>query len=214
MTTAIAIRETERLDVEQLKFIAATEFVPKHYRGKLPEILACVATGRELGLGDLEALRLIYVVDGKPTLSAELMVKLVRRRGHSLTGEMGEGSATVTGRREDNGDEMTVTWTLAMAERAGISGKTNWQRYPEAMLWARAVSQLCRMLFADCLAGLSHTPEELGVDEPPFVEISEPPTIEGPGEARVPEVAAGEQESIFGQMAEDTQQKKGKKGAP
>ncbi len=30
--------------------------------------------------------------------------------------------------------------------------KRRHKKYPEAMLWARAVSQLCRMLFADCFA--------------------------------------------------------------
>jgi hypothetical protein len=60
---------------------------------------------------------------------------------------------------------MTSTWTLAMAERAGLANKQNWKRYPEAMLWARAVSQLCRMLFADCFAGATYTTEELGAEQ-------------------------------------------------
>ncbi len=149
---------------EQLKFIANTEFVPKGLRGNLPAILACVATGRAIGIDDMTAIRSIHIIDGKPTFAAELMVMLVRRRGHSIVGEVGPDTATVTGKRADNGDEMKVTWTLEMAKRAGLTGKGNWKSYPEAMLWARAVSQLCRMLFADCFAGATHTPEELGDD--------------------------------------------------
>jgi hypothetical protein len=150
---------------EQLKFIAGTEFVPKGLRGNLPAILACVATGRAIGIDDMTAIRSIHIIDGKPTFAAELMVMLVRRRGHSIVGEVGPDTATVTGKRADNGDEMRVTWTLEMAKRAGLTGKGNWKSYPEAMLWARAVSQLCRMLFADCFAGATHTPEELDSDE-------------------------------------------------
>lgn len=164
MSTDLAIRqphEAERLSTDQLKYLASTSFVPKDYRGKIPEILACVATGRELGLGDLESLRMIYVVDGKPTLSAEVMTKLARRNGHSIQAEYGEGRVTVHGKRADNGDEMTVTWTMSMAKRAGLDGKQNWTKYPESMLWARAVSQLCRMLFPDVLGGVSHTPDEV-----------------------------------------------------
>ena len=168
MTQEIAVREAPRqmvqLSNEQLQYIANTEFVPAGLRGNLPAILACVATGRALGLPDMVALRAIHVIDGKATYSAELMVQLVRRAGHSIVGEVGEGSATVSGVRRDNGDEMTVTWTLAMAERAGLLGKQNWKKYPEAMLWARAASQLCRMLFADCFAGATYTPEELDGD--------------------------------------------------
>ncbi len=155
---------------DQLKFIANTEFVPKGLRGNLPAILACVATGRAIGIDDMTAIRSIHIIDGKPTFAAELMVMLVRRRGHSIVGEVGPDTATVTGRRADNGDEMKVTWTLEMAKRAGLVGKGNWKSYPEAMLWARAVSQLCRMLFADCFAGATHTPEELGDENLPEAE--------------------------------------------
>lgn len=168
--TEVAVREHGTiLTNEQLNYISRTEFVPPGLRGNLPAILACVATGRALGLPDMTALRSIHIIDGKATFSAELMVQLVRQRGHSIVGEVDEGEATVTGTRLDNGDTMTATWTLAMAERAGLLGKSNWKKYPEAMLWARAASQLCRMLFADCFAGATYTPEEL--DGEPFVEV-------------------------------------------
>jgi hypothetical protein len=166
MSTDLAVRDTQprqltALSTDQLQFIASTEFVPRDLRGNLPAIMACVATGRALGIADITALRSIHIIDGRPTYSAELMVMLARRAGHSIQGEVEEGRAVVRGRRIDNGDEMTVTWTLAMAERAGLLGKQNWRKYPEAMLWARAVSQLCRELFADCFAGATYVPEEL-----------------------------------------------------
>lgn len=166
------------LEVDQLKYLAATEFVQPGLRGNMPAILACVATGRAIGVDDMTALRSIYIIDGKPSFAAELMVQLVRRRGHSIVGEVTEGRASIKGRRVDNGDEISVTWTMAMAERAGLASKQNWRRYPEAMLWSRAVSQLCRMLFADCFAGATYTTEELQ-DEPVMVEpvpVVEPDT--------------------------------------
>lgn len=151
----------ERLSSEQLQFIVNSELVPRTYRGKPADLFACVLLGRQLGIGDMHALRSIYVVDGKASISAELMVTLTRQRGHSITADYGEGRVTVKGKRADNGDEMSVTWTKSMAERAGLAGKDNWKRYPEAMLWARAVSQLCRMLFPDVLSGMSYTPDEV-----------------------------------------------------
>jgi hypothetical protein len=170
VSTELALREEQRANValsnDQLQYIAHTEFVPQGLRGNVPAIMACVATGRALGIDDMSALRLIHVVNGRPTFSAELMVQIVRRYGHSIVGESKEGSCTITGKRADNGDTMTVTWTLAMAERAGLASKPTWRSYPEAMLWARAASQLCRMLFADCFAGATYTPEELEAGEP------------------------------------------------
>jgi hypothetical protein len=159
---AVRNQVTVRLSAEQLQYIAHTEFVPKAMRGKLPAILACVAMGRELGLGDMVALNTIHVIEGRTSLSAEAMVGLVRKRGHSIQGNFSGDSCTVVGRRADNGDEMTVTWTKEMASDAGLIGKDNYKRYRPAMLWARGVSQLCRMLFADCFAGSTYTPEELG----------------------------------------------------
>jgi hypothetical protein len=161
-TKDLAVRQSVQLSTEQLKFISGTEFVPPGLRGNVPAILACVATGRELGIGDMTAIRSIHVIDGKPTFSAELMTMLVRRAGHSIVGDIGPDAAAVTGTRADNGDTMTVRWTLEMADRAGLAGKQNWKKYPSAMLWARAVSQLCRELFADCFAGATYTTEELG----------------------------------------------------
>jgi hypothetical protein len=163
MSQDIAVRTPQpvALDLDHLKMIANTNFVPPGLRGNLPAIMAAVATGRELGLGDMSALRSIHIIDGKATFSAELMVMLVRRHGHSVTGEVSANEAKVTGTRSDTGDTMTSVWTLEMAKRAGLLGKSNWAKYPEAMLWARAASQLCRMLFADCFAGGTYTAEEL-----------------------------------------------------
>jgi hypothetical protein len=165
MTTELVVRETgqeiTRLEPEQIKFLANTEFVQKGVRGNLPAIFATIATGRELGLGDMASLRHVHVIDGKPGYSAEIMVVLARRAGHSITGEVDATRALVRGRRADNGDEMTCEWTLDMAQKAGLLSKSVWQKYPQSLLWARAVSQLCRMLFADCFAGATYVPEEL-----------------------------------------------------
>ncbi len=185
-------RSTFSLSTEQLKFIANTEFVPKSLRGNLPAIMACVATGRELGIGDMMALKEIYLIDGSPTYSAELMVMLIRRAGHSIEGTFEEGSSTVVGTRKDNGDTMTVKWTMAMAERAGLAKKQNWRQYPESMLWARAVAQLSRMLFADCFAGATHTPEELGEDSSDEGAVNRS-TEEGPRSPTPSEGGSGDQ---------------------
>jgi hypothetical protein len=205
----VALRQQPvSLTNEQLKFIASTEFVPPGLRGNLPAIMACVATGRELGIGDMAALKSIHVIDGKPTFSAELMVQLVRRHGHSITGEVSAESATVHGIRADNGDTMSVTWTLGMAANAGLAGKQNWKKYPEAMLWARAVSQLCRMLFADCFSGATYTPEELedSVGEPQAERVvAQPPVSRAadaaqelePGAASEPASPTEEQDGEF-----------------
>ncbi len=168
-TLDLALRDEPQavmLTNPQLTVIANTDFVPKGIRGNVPAVLACVARGRSMGIPDMVALNGISIINGKATLSAELMVAIVREHGHSITGEVTTTSAKVRGRRRDNGDAMTAEFSMAMAKEAGLleltkdGKKTPWHRFPDDMMWARAVSKLCRRLFADCFAGGTYTDEE------------------------------------------------------
>jgi hypothetical protein len=191
VTTELAIRQETSavmLTNTQLQMIANTSFVPAAFRGKVPEVLACVATGRALGLPDMTSLRGIHVIEGKATLSAELMVAIVRSHGHSITGTVDDKKAVVRGRRADNRDAMEATFTMGMAQQAGLVGKSNWKKHPDDMMWARAVSRLCRRLFADCFAGASYVPEEVEatadelMDVPQRFDSGELPTSEDEAE--------------------------------
>lgn len=148
--------------------IASTEFVPAAMRGKPAAVLGCFMAGREIGLGPMAALKHVYIVDGRPDLSAELQLALVRRAGHTVEGEATPDRATVTGTRRDTGETMKVEWTLETALQAGLIDKIEdgkpikrssngrrmpWENYPQSMLWARAVTQLVGQLFSDVLIG-------------------------------------------------------------
>jgi hypothetical protein len=151
------------------KTIASTEFVPKGLRGNAHGVMAAILYGRDQGLSPMVALSEIHMIEGKPTMSAALIAGKARLAGHKIwreTVEDGQGhvvGVTAHGERTD-GTRDSFTFTLDMARRAGLGGKQNWQRYPEAMLWARAVSQLARMLFSDVFMGSVYTAEELGAD--------------------------------------------------
>lgn len=142
--------------------VADTDFVPKALRGKPEAVLACILAGHEAGISPMQSLSKIHVVDGRPAMSAELMRALVLRAGHEIWVE--EQSSTrviLKGQRAGSERVSTVTWTMDDAKRANLSGKQNWRSYPTAMLLARATSELCRMIFPDVLAGISHTIEEI-----------------------------------------------------
>ena len=142
--------------------ISNTPFVPTALRGKNEAVLACVLYGAELGLGPMQSLNSIHVIEGRTAMSPELMRAMVARHGHRI--DVVENSATaceVKGIRSDTGSTATVRWTMEDAKLAGLSGKNNWKTYPRAMLLARATSELCRIVFPDVIAGLSYTPEEV-----------------------------------------------------
>lgn len=156
---------TTPMTYNTLTAIANTEFVPKGLRGSPVKMLAAVMYGREIGITPMQALSNIHIIDGKPTPSAEMLTAKIRQSGHRMRAvAMDDKSCTVLGERVEDGEvveTMEFTYTIDMAKRANLTGKDNWKKYPEAMLYWRAASQLARMFFADCLIGF-YTPDELG----------------------------------------------------
>ena len=126
---------------DMAKSIANTEFVPDSLRGKPHSIMACVLFAHELNVGPMEGLRVIHVIKGTPALSGELMRALVLREGHMIQpASMSSTKVTMVGRRHDQPDmpATEVTYTMDDAKRAGLDGRENWRKHPQAMLMARA----------------------------------------------------------------------------
>jgi hypothetical protein len=134
--------------------IASTQMVPKAYRGRPDDVLAAILTGREMSLGPMQSLREIHIIDGKPTLSANLL--LARMRTGGLVIEESESTAErawVRARRRDTGETAEVEWTLAEAP-ADLRKKSNWTSYPADMLWARCVGRLARRIGGDLIGSV------------------------------------------------------------
>ncbi len=145
--------------------IAQTEFVPAGLRGKPAAITAAILYGREIGLGPIQSLQSIDVIDGRPAVSAEMGRALALAAGHELFVE--ESTTTrcvVRGRRVGSREWVTVTWTMDDAKRAGLEGRPNYRKHPRRMLQARATAELCHLLFSDALGGMPFTLEELSDD--------------------------------------------------
>ncbi len=160
--------------------VAGTEFVPKEDRGKPDKVFAKFLAGQELGIGPMSSLKHFSMINGKPFLSAEATLALIRRAGHKADGEATSQYAEVTGTRADTQETMTVKVTLDDALAAGwidsidetddgrkarAKSKGAWEHHTEAMLWARAVTKLQRRLFPDSVlgwfAGIDNPVEEL-----------------------------------------------------
>lgn len=202
----LAPREYNTLK-DQARSIAKSGLAPRGV--DTPEkVLVIALKGRELGIPPMQALSHIHIVEGKPTISSELMVALVQRAGHKLRVLKTTASECVVQgvRRDDPEYPQELAFTMADAEAAGVAKKQNWRNYPAAMLRARAISALCRYAFADVLMGASYTPEELGaeVDEEGQVLEAEEPAKPGgaaPGEA--PEYATAAQVTLLSALADD-----------
>lgn len=160
--------------------LSRSGLVPRAVQGKPPDVLVILLTGRELGLGPMQALRSIHVVEGKPTLSADLMQAICLSRRdvceYFRQVESTKERAVYVAKRA--GDEpVTLAFTMQQAKDANLTGKQNWRLYPDAMLRARCKAALARDVFPDLMAGL-YTPEELNASEPladrPAPELRKP----------------------------------------
>ncbi len=159
---------------------------------KKPEqAMAVMLKGAELDIPPMHALSHINIIKGKPTMSAELMRALVQRVGHKVRiVESTAERAVVEGVRLDDPDHKTrISFDEEDAKRAGLAGQGGHKSYPAALKLARATSALCRAMFADALAGISYTPEELGA------EVDEEGEVVDAGEAVVVEEATPREEA-------------------
>lgn len=144
------------------------------------KVLAVTEVARMLGFHPLAGLMGVYIIEGKPSLSAAIMSAKIRTAGHRLrvgtTGRAEDlsliGWATLT-RSDDPDFEYRVEWSLYDAFRAGLgkivggkwdATKDNWRKYPRAMLKARAIAEVIREAAEDELMGAAYLPDELGAN--------------------------------------------------
>jgi hypothetical protein len=141
--------------VELAKAIAATDFVPRAMRNNPAAISAAILYGDEVGLGPMQSLAKIAVIEGRPFVAAEAQRALVLAAGHQLWIEDATNTrVTWCGRRAGTDEIIRITWTMDDARRARLDGKPNWRSYPRQMLSARASAELVRAAFADAVGGL------------------------------------------------------------
>ena len=130
--------------------------MPKALRNRPAAIAAAILTGRELGIGPMQSLKSIHMVQGVPSLSAEYKRARALAAGHEIVFEETNSTrCVVRGRRAGSDRWVTITWTMDMARRAKLDGKEVWRAYPQRLLQARASSELCDILFPDASLGLA-----------------------------------------------------------
>lgn len=175
---ALSLTEMSAADVWQFCVkLADTPLLPDQYRRQPASVLWAMEYGRALGLDVVTTISTIHVIKGKPSQSADLMLSRTRAAGHRVRVQPGDGECTVSIFRSDDPEfENRITWTYDDAVRAGLctmrdsgpysrSSKgepQSWEKYPRAMLRARAISECVRMACPEVLHGAIYTPEELG----------------------------------------------------
>lgn len=128
-------------------------------------IFAIVTTASSLGIDPIRALNGgLYYVQGKVGMSTELMASMIREKGHSIIKDQSstDTKCVLRGKRGDNGDTWTISFSIDDAKRAGIyKDASPWGKYPSVMTYNRAMSILARQLFPDVIKGVGYDKDEL-----------------------------------------------------
>ncbi|RFA12124.1 hypothetical protein B7R22_16975 [Subtercola boreus] len=161
-------------------------------------VLLVMEHGAMLDLHPMAAINGIFIIEGKASMSANLMSAVVRGKGYKLR-VFTEGSwgvdfkAVATLVRPDDLDfTYRVEWNEEKAARADLLGKDNWKKYPESMAKARAISEVIREGATDALNGIGYTPEELGAsvtEGGELVQVVDHPDTSEPWSAPTPTAA-------------------------
>ena len=136
--------------------------------------------GMEAGMTPFASITSIYIVNGRPGFSAQALAQAIKKHPDYDYRVISKTAEECRIRFLCRGEELGVeTFTIEMAERAGLVGKQGpWKQYPEAMLFARALTAGMRTHCPDALGGHTpYTPEELGaqgqIDEQGMVTVTE-----------------------------------------
>lgn len=153
-THALSSGEAWRQERARWEQLIKSGALPSHI--STPEkAIAITRMGEMYGWDPMRSLRSIYIVDGRPEMSAESMLSLVRERCPDARIQPIEITRDKIVLRVFRPPQMEEPF-LHVVEAASFQhlfSRNNWKMYREDMLWARAISRMCRRFFSDITAG-------------------------------------------------------------
>lgn len=143
---------------------------------QIAECAIRLMAGMEAGFSPFASATGVHIIEGKPAFSSNLLAQAVRRHPVYDYQVLENTAAKCSIQFTANGKPAGVsTFTIEMAKRAGLAEKSIWKKYPEAMLFSRALTAGMRTHCPDALGGHpAYTPEELGGDDVVAVTVTEP----------------------------------------
>lgn len=149
------------------RYYGASKLIPAPLR-QTGDIFVTIMAGRDFGWSPMQALRGIHVVEGKPSLSADAMVAIVKSSGkckYFRLVKSDEKEAIYETHREGDPEPVRMGFTITEAEAAGLLAKKGpWHTYRKRMLRNRAKSVLCKEVYEDIFFGVYEDEESREVE--------------------------------------------------
>ena len=161
-STALIVTESPDALLAKASILLRSGFLPPHIR-RPEQAVAIMLRGKELGIGPMEALSSINMIQGKVSSSTQLMLALIYRSGLLEDITMNEGDPSVCIMTRKGMQPHKVEFGTARARQMGLMGKDNYRKFPEVMFMWRAIAICARRVFPDVI-GAIYTPDELGLE--------------------------------------------------
>ena len=127
-----------------------------------------VLAGREMGFGPFASVQGIHLIQGKPSVSANLMASAVKnspRYDYRVRKMDAQECVLEFFERDATGKAESLGVSAFTANEARAAGVKNMDKFPRNMLFARALSNGVRWYCPNVFAGNAvYIPEELGAD--------------------------------------------------
>ena len=186
MSNERALIPTEQ-EMRALEAICKYAVDSKYFQslGGLPGVMCIAMYAKEIGVSPMTAIMGGFSnVQGKITMSAELMHSLLRGAGVRLKIIQSDTTrCEIYGKRSDTGDEYTSLYTIEDAKKANlVKAGGSWEKNPSDMLFARCISRLRRRLAPD-IATKAYVEGELDESEP--IDMSAAPSPSEPSDSEI-----------------------------
>lgn len=161
--------EIQKLDSNNT-FDLAKCFIQSGYFKDMKQISQAVVkieAGKSLGLSAFTAMQDLFIVQGKIQMSANLMGAMIKRSGKYSYAILRHDDKVCEIEYYEQGKPIGKSvFTVNDAQRAGVGGGTNYNKYPRNMLFARAMSNGAKWYCGDVFLGSVYSEGEIDGYDP------------------------------------------------
>lgn len=174
-TTAVGFATADgfALIQRQAQVLAASDLVPKEFKGNIANCIIGLEIANRIGASPLAVLQNLYIVHGKPGWSSQFIIAAINSTGKfsplrfEMTGEGDKRTCTAWANDLATGDRLeSPLVSMAMAKAEGWTTKTGskWASMPELMLRYRSATFFGRLYAPEILMGMATVEEVIDVE--------------------------------------------------
>lgn len=168
-------------------FLSRSKFLPQALRGDLNTAVMLCVTCKQMGL-PITALSEVMEVNGKISFWGRTKLAIVMKSPlceYIMAEEQDDTKCTLLAKRKGWPKEVKETYTIQMAEKAGLINRSDaWKKHPADMLYWRAVTRVISKVFPDVIQGFAsvedledEVDDKVQVVAKPVETVAETPAI-------------------------------------